>query len=72
MYVLTGMMFPKNNEDFAQIVPEKQVESLTKHDPSAWSDIRLALVDIHGHCDTFNTDGMSTWSMLSAPTCLPH
>ena len=72
MYVLTGMMFPKNNEDFAQIVPEKQVESLTKHDPSAWSDIRLALVDIHNHCDTFNTDGMSTWSMLSAPTCLPH
>lgn len=62
---MTGLMYPKDNDRFAEIIPNANLQSLNEKDSQAWGNIRDAIVQIHTHCEAFNADSMSAWSKLT-------
>ncbi|EMD00386.1 hypothetical protein BAUCODRAFT_144064 [Baudoinia panamericana UAMH 10762] len=65
LYVMTGLAYPENDHRFEEIIPRGNLQTLEKHDQSAWTDMRTAIVNIHTHCKSFNDESMSTWTSMT-------
>ena len=59
------MLYPKTKDRFNELVPEAQCKTLIDKVPTAWSDLRDALVGVQNNCEAFNNASMASWGMWS-------